>query len=86
MKKNDNHEIAVRFHHRLVQIHPFPNGNGRVSRLMADIIYQKLENKTLYWGNTDIVNVSEVRSKYISALRMADAGDYSSLLEFTKCE
>lgn len=82
----DNHEIAVRFHHRLVQIHPFPNGNGRVSRLMADRIYQKLENKTLYWGNTDIVNVSEVRSKYISALRMADAGDYSSLLEFTKCE
>lgn len=83
-KVYDNQEIAVRFHHRLVQIHPFPNGNGRVSRLMADLVYQKLEGKTLYWGNTNLVNVSEVRSKYIDALRKADAGDYSELIEFTK--
>jgi len=83
-KVYDNQEIAVRFHHRLVQIHPFPNGNGRVSRLMADLVYQKLEEKTLYWGNTNLVNVSEVRSKYIAALRKADAGDYSELIEFTK--
>ena len=79
-----NHEIAVRFHHKLVQIHPFPNGNGRVSRLMADIIFQKLEGKNLYWGNTNLVNVSEVRKNYINALRNADNGDYSDLLEFTK--
>lgn len=79
-----NHEIAVHFHHKLVQIHPFPNGNGRISRLMADIIFQKLEGKTLYWGNTNLVNVSEVRKKYINALRKADAGDYSDLIEFTK--
>ena len=79
-----NHEIAVRFHHKLVQIHPFPNGNGRVSRLMGDIIFQKLEGKNLYWGNTDLVNVSEVRKNYINALRNADNGDYSDLLEFTK--
>ena len=80
----ENQEIAVRFHHRLVQIHPFPNGNGRVSRLMADLIFQKLEGKTLYWGNTDLVNVSEIRSKYIDALRKADCGDYADLIEFTK--
>lgn len=85
-KTYDNQEIAVRFHHKLVQIHPFPNGNGRVSRLMADLVYQKLEGKTLYWGNTDLINVSEARSKYITALRKADAGDYSDLLLFTKGE
>lgn len=83
-KTYSNHEIAVHFHHKLVQIHPFPKGNGRISRLMADIIFQKLEGKTLYWGNTNLVNVSEVRKKYIDALRKADAGDYSDLIEFTK--
>ena len=77
------HEIAVRFHHRLVLIHPFPNGNGRISRLMADLVSLKLDNKKLYWGNTDLVNVSEVRSNYINALRKADSGDYSDLLDFT---
>lgn len=51
---------------------------------MADIIFQKLEGKTLYWGNTNLVNVSEVRKNYIDALRKADAGDYSDLIEFTK--
>lgn len=84
-KVYDNQEIAVRFHHRLVQIHPFPNGNGRISRLMADLVFQRLEGKSLYWGNTNLVNVSEVRSRYISALRKADAGDYSDLIDFTKC-
>lgn len=85
-KVYDNHEIAVRFHHKLVQIHPFPNGNGRVSRLMADLVLQKLNGKSLYWGNTDLVNVSEVRSKYIEALRKADSGDYADLIQFTKGE
>ena len=78
-----NHEIAVRLHHKLVQIHPFPNGNGRVSRLMADLVLRKLEGKTLYWGDTNLVDVSEVRRKYIDALRIADAGDYTDLLSFT---
>ena len=82
-KTYSNHEIAVRLHHRLVQIHPFPNGNGRVSRLMADLVFLKLEGKTLYWGDTNLVNVSEVRSKYIDSLRKADAGDYTDLLNFT---
>lgn len=82
-KTYSNHEIAVRLHHKLVQIHPFPNGNGRVSRLMADLVLRKLEGKTLYWGNTNLVDVSEVRRKYIDALRKADAGDYTDLLNFT---
>lgn len=82
-KTYSNHEIAVRLHHKLVQIHPFPNGNGRVSRLMADLVLQKLGGKTLYWGDTNLVDVSEVRRKYIDALRKADAGDYTDLLDFT---
>ena len=83
-KTYSNHEIAVRLHHKLVQIHPFPNGNGRVSRLMADQVLEKLEGTKLYWGNTNLVNVSEVRSAYIAALREADEGDYSALIEFTQ--
>lgn len=83
-KTYSNREIAVRLHHKLVQIHPFPNGNGRVSRLMADLVLEKLEGTKLYWGNTNLVNVSNVRNSYIAALRRADAGDYTGLLEFTK--
>lgn len=82
-KTYSNHVIAVRLHHKLVQIHPFPNGNGRVSRLMADLVLQRLEGKGLYWGDTNLVNVSESRSRYIEALRKADAGDYADLLNFT---
>lgn len=85
-KTYPNNEIAVRLHHRLVQIHPFPNGNGRVSRLMADLLMEKLEGRKLYWGNKNLVNVSEVRKAYITALRKADEGDYSDLLEFTFAE
>ena len=83
-KTYSNREIAVRLHHKLVQIHPFPNGNGRVSRLMADLVLEKLEGTKLYWGNTNLVNVSEVRSSYIAALRKADDGDYADLMGFTK--
>ena len=83
-KTYSNREIAVRLHHKLVQIHPFPNGNGRISRLMADLVLEKLEGTKFYWGNTNLVNVSEVRNAYIAALRKADAGDYSALMEFTQ--
>ena len=82
-KTYSNREIAVRLHHKLVQIHPFPNGNGRVSRFMADLLLQRLDGRSLYWGNVDLVNVSDIRSKYIDALRKADSGDYSDLLAFT---
>lgn len=77
-------EIAVRIHHQLVQIHPFPNGNGRVSRLMADLVLEKLEGIKLYWGNANLANVSEVRDASIATLRKADAGDYTDLLRFTE--
>ncbi|MCR5046966.1 MAG: mobile mystery protein B [Treponema sp.] len=75
-------EIAVRLHHRLVQIHPFPNGNGRVSRIMADLCMRQMNKATLNWGSYDLSEINAIREKYIHALRKADAGDYSDLLAF----
>lgn len=75
-------EIAVRFHHRLVQIHPFPNGNGRISRLMADLLMRQFDLPAINWGTSDLTKISDLRKKYISALRSADNGDYSLLLNF----
>lgn len=75
-------EIAIRFHHRLVQIHPFPNGNGRISRLMADLLMRQFNLPVLNWGSGSLTEISELRKEYISALQKADNGDYSSLLNF----
>ena len=77
-------EIAIRFHHRLVQIHPFPNGNGRISRIMADLIMQSFGLKILDWGSGNLTEISELRTKYISALQEADRGDYALLINFVK--
>ena len=77
-------EIAIRFHHRLVQIHPFPNGNGRISRLMADLLMRKFGLPDLNWGSGDLTEISELRKQYIDALRVADRGDYTNLINFVK--
>ena len=75
-------EIAVRLHHRLVLIHPFPNGNGRISRLMADLLMHQLGEPRLYWGDGNLTDITELRKKYIDALHAADAGVYSGLIKF----
>jgi Fic-DOC domain mobile mystery protein B len=77
-------EIAVRFHHRLVQIHPFANGNGRHSRLMADLLVMDLGEKWFSWGRTDLQHASDVRTRYIAALRAADQHDIRLLLAFAR--
>ena len=77
-------EIAIRFHHRLVQIHPFPNRNGRISRLMADLLMRKLGQSELNWGSENLVKISDIRKKYILALQEADRGNYDSLLKFVQ--
>lgn len=79
-------EIAARFHHRLVWIHPFPNGNGRVSRTMTDLLLKSLGADPFSWGgeNVDLVGAGEVRERYIKALRVADEGDYQPLLAFVR--
>ena len=78
-----NDEIPVRFHHKLVFIHPFPNGNGRISRLMADLLSRQIKGTSLFWGSTNLVELSTTRIRYIEALRKADEGDYSALIAFT---
>ncbi|MDD3288471.1 MAG: mobile mystery protein B [Alphaproteobacteria bacterium] len=77
-------EIAIRFHHRLVAIHPFPNGNGRWSRLVADILAVTLSQPRFTWGQFNLQTVSEVRRRYIDALRKADNHDISALIEFAR--
>ena len=77
-------EIAVRFHHRLVQIHPFPNGNGRHSRLMADLLVMQLGRDRFTWGSANLRDADEVRRRYIDALRAADNHDLTLLLAFAR--
>lgn len=77
-------EIAVRFHHRLVAIHPFPNGNGRHARLIADALVMKLGRPTLTWGNADLSTQGDARARYLHALRAADEHDYRLLLAFAR--
>jgi len=78
-------EIALRFKHRIVSIHCFANGNGRHSRLMADVIIEKIFGLEVFtWGSQTLIQTGEFRSKYISALRNADRGDYQQLLLFAR--
>lgn len=77
-------ELAVRFHHRLVWIHPFPNGNGRWSRLMADRLAVSLGESRFTWGRTHLVKAGDVRARYVDALRKADGHDLAALLAFAR--
>lgn len=75
-------ELAARFHHRLVCIHPFPNGNGRFARLATDLLCENRGWPVPTWGSQDLVNLSDARKADIDALRAADRWDYSRLNEF----
>jgi len=78
-------EFTIRLKHRLVKIHLFPNGNGRHSRLFADIIITKIFALPVFsWGNKNLTTISDVRSQYISALKTADEGDYLKLIKFSR--
>ena len=77
-------EIAVRFSHRLVAIHPFPNGNGRFSRLIGDLLAQQLGQAPFTWGRANLVDAGETRARYIEALRAADNHDIKPLLLFAR--
>jgi Fic-DOC domain mobile mystery protein B len=76
------HEAAVRFHHRLVAIHPFANGNGRHARAATDLILRASGAPPFTWGARDMRDIAAVRSDYIAALRAADAGDITALMRF----
>jgi len=77
-------EAAARFHHRMVQIHPFPNGNGRHARIAADIMLEDVYgHPPVEWaGGFDLQADNERRQAYIAALRAADREDFAPLLAF----
>lgn len=77
-------EIAARMSHRLVAIHPFANGNGRLSRTLADLILVESDAARFSWGAANLVSESEARANYLAALRAADAKDYKFLLAFVR--
>ncbi len=78
-------EIAVRCKHRLVLIHLFPNGNGRHSRLYADILISHALNRPVFsWGGENLVRKGEARQRYLKALREADKGNIAPLLNFAR--
>jgi Fic-DOC domain mobile mystery protein B len=77
-------ELAVRFHHRIVAVHPFPNGNGRHARLLADVTLFSMDEDRLTWGRTNLQEPGSARSEYIGALRAADSGDFKRLLRLSR--
>lgn len=77
-------ECAVRFSHRLVSIHPFPNGNGRHSRIAADLLAVRFGKRPFSWGKVSLVDAGETRKEYIRALQAADAGEIEQLLKFAR--
>lgn len=78
-------EIAIRFKHRLVKIHPFPNGNGRHSRIYADILISKGLKKNIFsWGGNKLTDKSETRDKYLEAIYKADSENIHPLTEFAR--
>lgn len=80
-----NEEFAIRFKHRLVSIHCFPNGNGRHSRLFADLIMQKLYDRSYFtWGKENLNKANETRKNYIKALQEADNNYFKPLIDFAK--
>ncbi len=84
-KSFSHDEIAIRFHHRLVFIHPFPNGNGRHARLMADLLIIQQGYPRFSWGmHQNLYTPNPVRKQYIKALQLADRGDYSKLMIFAR--
>jgi Fic-DOC domain mobile mystery protein B len=79
-----NDEIAIRFHHRLVAIHPFVNGNGRHARLVTDKLLTILGEEEFTWGQSSLDHDGDARQRYIEALGAADKHNYSLLLAFAR--
>jgi Fic-DOC domain mobile mystery protein B len=76
--------VGYRFHHRLVQIHPFPNGNGRHSRAMTDLLIRSLGSTPFSWGSANVDRPTVTRGSYIAALRAADKREFDLLAAFVR--
>jgi len=78
-------EIAIQFSHRLVKIHIFPNGNGRHSRLVADIMISNIFNEPSFtWGGSDLSKRGDIRKEYLEAIYLADKGNIQQLISFAR--
>ena len=77
-------EVATRFHHSLVSIHCYPNGNGRHARLGTDLLLKSMGKERFSWGGKNLVDVGETRKRYIATLQAADGHDIEPLLEFVR--
>ncbi len=77
-------QLAIRFHHCLVAIHPFPNGNGRHGRIAADYLITALGRERFSWGAGLEVDTDKLRAAYRHALQRADGGDIADLLAFAR--
>ena len=77
-------EIAAMFHHRLVSIHPFANGNGRHARLMTDMLLLTNGAERFTWGSGELNDDNQIRERYIAALRAADNRDHKPLFGFVR--
>ena len=85
--ENNTHspdEIAIQFSHRLVSIYPFPNGNGRLLRLVGDLLTMRLGQPRFSWGRANLVDAGETRKIYVAALQAADQGNMEALLKFAR--
>lgn len=80
----DLDEIAARLHFQLVVVHPWPNGNGRWSRLMADTLLHASGHAAFTWGRGLSNNADVARAKYLAAVRAADSGNFALLLQFVR--
>ncbi|MDX2466913.1 MAG: mobile mystery protein B [Acidimicrobiia bacterium] len=77
-------EVAIRFHHRLVQIHPFPNGNGRHARIAADYLVSSMDQRPFSWGRNSGLDTATLRANYLRSLRQADRSEIGELLGFAR--
>lgn len=77
-------EVAARLHHQLVLVHPWPNGNGRWARLMADVLLHTERQSRFSWGGSNLIHATTARVAYLAALRSADHGDFTRLLAFVR--
>lgn len=77
-------EAAVGLHHRMVSVHPFSNGNGRHTRLLADALLFQHDRPRFTWGNANLQRQGDARRTYLAALRSADDGNLRDLLDFAR--
>lgn len=84
-KTFSDEEISIRFKHELVAIHLFPNGNGRHSRLLGDIMMKQVFKKPKFsWGHKNLIDKGKTRDAYIKALQKGDLGNFQDLIDFAQ--